>query len=220
MSREHMIRVDPEDVRHGEPLPFSVFTVQGALLARNGARIHEYDKVNILKRQGWRQATGDTLSDSGSSPSAWGPNAHPQQDPQVQLEIAPPAPLDQTTALIADDMELARALLTRLLNESGVARVIGANDGRQAISRFFMEKPNLVLLDIDMPHLNGLSALHQIRAWSRDVFVCLVSASSTRENLRVAREFNIDGFLVKPYSMLNMERVLARYQERLPGAGQ
>lgn len=216
MSRQiEMTRVDPASIERGEPVPYAIFTADGALLVKAGGRILESDKLNVLRRQGWRLcAPGETpgllLDVRGGPVSA--PDDELDEDPEVQLRAGEPVPLKRTTALVADDMPLARILLTRILMDQGVNRVISAEDGRQAINRFFVEGPNLVFLDIDMPSLDGLRALRQIKSWSRGAFVCLVSASSTRVNVQLAQKYRVDGFLVKPYSTLNMQRILAKYQ--------
>lgn len=216
MSRQiQLIRIDPTIIEPGEPLPCAVFTADGAQLAHAGARIMEPDKLGVLRRQGWRLCrTGEVperlLDDLDASGGGAGEEL--DRDPEAQLLGSEPVPLPRTTALIADDMPLARILLTRILIDQGIGRVVAAEDGRQAIGRFFVECPHLVFLDIDMPHLDGLRALRQIKSWSRHVFVCLVSANSTRVNVQLAQKYRVDGFLVKPYSTLNMQRVLAKYQ--------
>lgn len=218
MSRQiELTRVDPAGIERGEPIPYSIFTVDGALLVKAGGRILESDKLSVLRRQGWRpclpgETPGLLLDVRGGAVSAQ--DGELDEDPEARLTAGEPAPLKRTTALIADDMPLARILLTRILMDQGVNRVITAEDGRQAINRFFVEGPNLVFLDIDMPNLDGLRALRQIKSWSRGVFVCLVSANSTRVNVQLAQKYRVDGFLVKPYSTLNMQRILAKYQAK------
>ena len=118
--------------------------------------------------------------------------------------------------LVADDMHMARTMLSQILVSAGVARVITVEDGRRAIKSFIDVAPNLVLLDIDMPKLDGLSALKRIRCWSPGVFACLVSANSSLVNVQMAREYSVNGFVAKPYSALNIQRILKRYLARVP----
>ncbi|WP_200375306.1 response regulator [Thiocystis violacea] len=213
-----MIRVEAEAITSNAPLPHAVFTCDGALLASQGAKVYEEEKLEILKWQGWcqRAPIAEAPPDGFDTESVT--RRPPIEDDGLRLTASLPAPLERTTALVADDLPLARKLLTDILTDQGVRRVIPAEDGKQAISRFFNDAPNLVFLDIDMPNLDGLGALRQIKSWSPDAFVCLISASSTRENVRAARDYQVDGFLVKPFSILNLRRVLEKYQARLPSS--
>lgn len=208
-----MVRVTPTEIARDKPLKHAIFTVDGALLAAQGAKVRERDKLAILRYEGWRQSSlvGQSADDHHEHIEHAPPHGQP-----LRLNGGNPAPLAQSIALVADDVPLAVALLSRILTEQGVRRIITAEDGKRAISCFFSHTPNLILLDIDMPHLDGIGALKQIKAWSPEAFVCLVSANSTRVNVQAARQYRVDGFLVKPYSTLNIQRVLAKYQQRLP----
>lgn len=133
----------------------------------------------------------------------------------ISLTDEQSALLSETLVLIADDMAVSRTLLSRLLYSFGVRRPIEAADGQQAISYFESDRPQMVFLDIDMPRLDGFGVLQKIRAASAETFVCLVSANSTAVNVKKARDYKVDGFLAKPYTTLNVKRVLNRYVARL-----
>jgi len=211
MSRDlELIQVEPADIDLDRPLAYDVFKADGSLLAAAGTRIDDPWKIEILQ-EGWRHAPS-VVSDAAGLDSP--PPATPPRIALPQPAAVHPVNLAQTTALVADDMPLARAMLSNILLAQGVGRVIAVEDGKKAISRFLADAPNLVLLDIDMPKLDGLEALRQIKACSPGVFACLVSSNSTRVNVQLAREFGVDGFLVKPYTALNLKRVLARYRAR------
>lgn len=197
-----LIRVDPADIDLDRALTYDVFRADGSLLAAAGTRIEEPWKIEILL-EGWRR-------DPPVAPSVPGLDS-PPRIARPQPAAVRPIGLAQTTALVADDMPLARAMLSNILLGQGIGRVIAVEDGKQAIGRFLADAPNLVLLDIDMPKIDGLEALRQIKGYSPGVFTCLVSSNSTRVNVQLAREFGVDGFLVKPYTALNLKRVLGRY---------
>lgn len=203
-----LIRVDPADIDLDRALTYDVFRADGSLLAAAGARIDEPWKIEILM-EGWHRTSAVVSSAPDLDAS---PPATPLRIVLPQPAAVRPINLAQTTALVADDMPLARAMLSNILLAQGVGRVIVVEDGKKAISRFLADAPNLVLLDIDMPKLDGLEALRQIKECSPGVFACLVSSNSTRVNVQLAREFGVDGFLVKPYTALNLKRVLTRYR--------
>ena len=215
MSRRfEMTPVSETEIELDRPLPYAVFLQDGTLLAAAGARIGSPQRLAILRLEGWRRIAPDEPTPALKARSA---SLYPRAAP-ARLTTCRPASLARTTALVADDMPLARTMLSGILVDQGIGRVIAVEDGKQAVSRFFTEAPSLVFLDIDMPNLDGLGALKQIKAWSPDVFVCLVSATGTRENVQIAAEHSVDAFVVKPYTPLNLKRVLARYQARTPSA--
>lgn len=216
MSRRfEMTRVYELDIELDRPLPYAVFLKDGTLLAAAGARIGSPQRLAILRLEGWRRVySGEVAPTSASQPAPAFTRTLPPG-----LTPLKPASLARTTALVADDMPLARTMLSGILIDQGIGRVIAVEDGKQAVSRFFSEAPRLVFLDIDMPKLDGLSALQQIKAWSLDVFVCLVSANGSRSNVQIASEHAVDAFVVKPYTPLNLKRVLARYLARMPSTG-
>ncbi len=65
--------------------------------------------------------------------------------------------------LLADDSQFMRVLLTRLIEESDFELVGTAADGRQAVRSVAALKPDLVLMDVDMPCLDGLEATRSIK---------------------------------------------------------
>jgi CheY-like chemotaxis protein len=205
-----LIQVDPADIDLDRSLTYDVFRADGSLLAAAGTQIGETWKIEILL-DGWRRAP--SVVPSVSSPDS-PPPVTPLRIVLPQPAAVRPVNLAQTTALVADDMPLARTMLSNILLGQGIGRVIAVEDGKKAISRFLADAPNLVLLDIDMPKIDGLEALRQIKVCAPGVFTCLVSANSTRVNVQLAREFGVDGFLVKPYTALNLKRLLARYLVR------
>ncbi|MEI6415351.1 MAG: response regulator [Pseudomonadota bacterium] len=189
-----MIQVFPEEIQVHESLPYDIVSVEGTLLLAKGLVVSDPEQANNLRIHGWI------------------PYLQPMLPIAVKLVSRGRPPLANTEVLIADDMPLIRQLLTRMLRDHGIKTVTGVENGRLAITYFFQNRPHIVFLDINMPTLDGLSALKQIKCWMPDSFVCMVSANSTLINAKQARADGVDAFLVKPISPLNVKRVLARYQ--------
>lgn len=119
------------------------------------------------------------------------------------------------TALVADDEELMRELLKSVLVKQQCNVTHAVENGAEVL--VFLEQnalPNLVFLDIDMPVMDGLSALRNIREKKLDVFCVMVSAHSTFENVKKAMSQGADGFLVKPYTEEKIRQVLGKYHSK------
>lgn len=101
--------------------------------------------------------------------------------------------------LIAEDEALIRLDLKEMLEEEGYSVVAEVGDGQQAVDRARELTPDLVILDIQMPVLDGLSAAEQI-ASARIAPVIVLTAFSQRELVERARDAGAMAYLVKPFS--------------------
>ena len=99
--------------------------------------------------------------------------------------------------LIVDDHPLTREALSSLLGAHGFDVCGSASDGAQAILEAARLRPDVVLLDLSMPGLDGLSALPRLREASPDTEVVVLTASGTEENLLSAIRAGAAGYLLK-----------------------
>ena len=99
--------------------------------------------------------------------------------------------------LVADDHSLFRDGLTSLLKASGFEVAGEAGDGEQAVREALRLKPDIVLMDLNMPVMNGLQALRQIRASAPNIKVIMLTVSDGSEDLVDAIENGAYGYLLK-----------------------
>ncbi len=122
----------------------------------------------------------------------------------------------QSRVVIAEDEALIRLDLKEMLEEDGYAVVGEAGDGETAIRLAAELKPDLVILDIKMPVLDGLSAAERIAA-ERIAPVVILTAFSQRELVERARDAGAMAYLVKPFSKSDLvpaiEMAVSRYAE-------
>jgi len=118
--------------------------------------------------------------------------------------------------IIAEDEALIRLDLKEMLEEEGYTVVAEVGDGQQAVDRATELRPDLVILDIQMPVLDGLSAAEQI-ASARIAPVIVLTAFSQRELVERARDAGAMAYLVKPFSKNDLvpaiEVARARFSE-------
>jgi two-component system chemotaxis response regulator CheY len=120
------------------------------------------------------------------------------------------------SVLLVDDDSMLRAML-RLILLGENYRVVGeASNGRDAIAQFANLKPELVLLDINMPEMDGLQALEAMRQANPEALVMMVSAEATMDKVNQALALGAVGFVVKPF---NPASVLDRVESCLRGKG-
>jgi response regulator NasT len=118
--------------------------------------------------------------------------------------------------IIAEDEALIRLDLKEMLEEEGYSVVAEVGDGQQAVDRATELRPDLVILDIQMPVLDGLSAAEQI-ASARIAPVIVLTAFGQRELVERARDAGAMAYLVKPFSKNDLvpaiEVARARFSE-------
>ena len=100
--------------------------------------------------------------------------------------------------LVAEDEALIRMDLVEMLNEAGYEVVAEASDGAQAIELAELHKPDLAILDVKMPILDGISAAEKIIAIAP---VLMLTAFSQRELVERARDAGVMAYVVKPFSI-------------------
>jgi DNA-binding NarL/FixJ family response regulator len=110
--------------------------------------------------------------------------------------------------LIADDHDLFRDGLRSLLETRGIDVVGEARDGRKAVELASQLRPDVVLMDLSMPELNGLAATRLISANYPDVKVVILTASDDDADLFEAIKSGAQGYLIKNVSSAELFRLL------------
>lgn len=102
--------------------------------------------------------------------------------------------------LIADDEPSVRLLVKRLLSENYI--VLEASNGEEAVSVTRTEKPNLILMDILMPKMDGYTACYTIKTdeVTKGIPVVMLTAVAHKLNKRLGQAMNADGYITKPFS--------------------
>lgn len=104
--------------------------------------------------------------------------------------------------LIEDDSNLVEAL--RLYLGTAGYRITSAGDGREGLQRLFAERPDLVLLDVMMPKLDGWEVCNRIREVSNVPIIMLTARGQETEKVR-GLQMGADDYVVKPFSLRELE---------------
>jgi DNA-binding NarL/FixJ family response regulator len=115
--------------------------------------------------------------------------------------------------LIADDQELVRAGFRMILERAGVEKVDEAADGAEAVVRAAEAHPDVVLMDVRMPRMDGIEATRRIVAADRKTRVVVLTTFDLDEYVYEAVRAGASGFLLKdipPADLVHAVRVAAR----------
>jgi DNA-binding NarL/FixJ family response regulator len=100
-------------------------------------------------------------------------------------------------ALIIDDEAHVRVLIRVLLKQLGIETVWEAADGSAALDQAAAHKPNVILLDINLPQVGGLEVLAKLKAAHPTIPVIIVSSQSTMKTVVQTRELGAEAYVLK-----------------------
>lgn len=109
--------------------------------------------------------------------------------------------MEQKILIIEDEKELAN-ILGAYLEVEGFNAIV-ANDGAEGLSAFYKEQPSLILLDIMLPKVDGISVCKEIRE-KYDVPIIMISAKSGEMDKVIALGIGADDYVTKPFSPLEL----------------
>ncbi len=114
--------------------------------------------------------------------------------------------------LICDDAAFMRMMIKDILTKNGYTVIGEAANGAEAVEKYAQLKPNLVMMDITMPEMNGIDALKKIRESDGNANVIMCSAMGQQAMVIESIQAGAKDFIVKPFQV---ERVLEAVQKAI-----
>ncbi|MEM8645135.1 MAG: response regulator, partial [Pseudomonadota bacterium] len=170
----------------------------------------------------------DLVADAETAePLAAPPEPAPEEEPEesVQdIDIAPaPAPVEEPARavtgetidiIVAEDNDINQIVFTQILQETPYTfKIVG--DGREAVEAYQAYNPKLILMDVSMPHMNGMDATQAIRELEEDagghVPIVGVTANALRGDREKCLEGGMDDYLAKPVSPAMLKEKIAEW---------
>ncbi|MFP5394205.1 MAG: chemotaxis response regulator CheY [Gammaproteobacteria bacterium] len=123
--------------------------------------------------------------------------------------------------LVVDDFSTMRRIVRNLLKELGYANVDEAEDGVMALAKLRSEPFDFVVSDWNMPNMDGLTMLQNIRADPAlaKLPVLMVTAEAKKENIIAAAQAGANGYVVKPFTAATLDEKLNKIFEKLDKVG-
>lgn len=116
---------------------------------------------------------------------------------------------NRKTILVAEDVEANFKLANAILKKDYT--ILWAMNGQEAVEMFSKDKPDLILMDIKMPIMDGIEATKQIRAISADIPVVAVTAHAFFTEQQVALDAGCNDIISKPYNPIQLRELIKRY---------
>ena len=119
--------------------------------------------------------------------------------------------------LVVDDFSTMRRIVRNLLKELGYVHIDEAEDGVMALAKLRKEPFDFVVSDWNMPNMDGLTMLQNIRADPQlsKLPVLMVTAEAKKENIIAAAQAGANGYVVKPFTAATLDEKLNKIFEKL-----
>ena len=126
-----------------------------------------------------------------------------------------------TKFLVVDDFSTMRRIVRNLLKDLGYTNVDEAEDGVMGLSKLRSGSFDFVISDWNMPNMDGLTMLQNIRADPQlaKLPVLMVTAEAKKENIIAAAQAGANGYVVKPFTAATLDEKLGKIFEKLEKAG-
>ena len=120
--------------------------------------------------------------------------------------------IDMAKIVVVDDALFMRVMLKNILEQAGHTVVGEAANGAEAIKEYILKKPDIMLMDITMPVMDGLEGLRGLKVTEPDAKVIMCSAMGQKSMVIDALKYGAKDFIVKPFQE---ERVLEAISKAL-----
>lgn len=113
--------------------------------------------------------------------------------------------------LLADDSGTMRTIQKRCLAKLGIENVVEAEDGEQALQLFMQAQYDIVLTDWNMPKMDGLTLLKELRQLNRDIPIIMITTEAERARVVLAIQCGVSDYLVKPFTPDGLKEKLEKW---------
>ena len=123
---------------------------------------------------------------------------------------------DKLKILIAEDEEVTRQLFQIAFRDMEQAETRLASDGEEALAVYKSWQPDILLMDIMMPTMNGFTALKAIRQTLKDTTttVIMVSSVTDKQDIVACVKLGIQGYVLKPFEVKNLAATVVGYHQK------
>ncbi|MEJ5339344.1 MAG: chemotaxis response regulator CheY [Aquificaceae bacterium] len=128
-------------------------------------------------------------------------------------------PPKEARFLVVDDMSTMRKIIRTILNQLGYTSVEEAENGKEALAKLRGGNYDFVLLDWNMPEMDGLETLKQIRAEEKlkGIPVIMVTAEAKKENVLAAIQAGANNYVVKPFTPETLKEKIEKVWTAIKG---
>ena len=109
--------------------------------------------------------------------------------------------------LVVDDEEAVLRLFQKILKKKEYA-ILMANNGKAALEQVEMKRPNLVILDLKMPGMNGIEILRKIKRIDKNIEVIIITGYGTMKTAKIAMRLGAHDYITKPFDINHIKALI------------
>lgn len=102
--------------------------------------------------------------------------------------------------MLVDDSRTIRKIQTRTLEQLGHTEIVEAEDGVQALAKFKQDVPDLILIDWNMPNMDGLTLVQKIREANKTIPLIMCTTEAEKSRVLEAIKAGVNNYIVKPFT--------------------
>lgn len=121
--------------------------------------------------------------------------------------------------LLVDDSRTIRNIQKNVLRQLGYEDVIEAEDGVQALARYGEQVPDLMLVDWNMPNMDGITLVRKIREQDKNVPMIMCTTEAEKTRVIEALKAGVNNYVVKPFTVESLGEKINQTLNKKPAAG-
>lgn len=124
---------------------------------------------------------------------------------------------DHLRIMVVDDMSTSRGLIAQALDGFGIRDVTSAENGKDALRRLATRPVHLVISDYNMPQMDGLALLHQLRSQpkTKDTGFVLITGGAEQRIIERGKKLGMNNYLKKPFEPVDLRNCIEAVVGRL-----
>lgn len=121
--------------------------------------------------------------------------------------------------LVVDDSSTIRTIVKKILAQLGHQDVAEAADGVQALAAYNQSRPDLMLIDWNMPNMDGLTLVKKVREVDKAVRMIMVTTEAEKNRVVVAIQAGVNNYVIKPFTPDTLKEKIEQTLAKQPAAG-
>ncbi len=120
--------------------------------------------------------------------------------------------------MLVDDSRTIRKIQRRTLEQLGHTDIVDAEDGVQALAKFNEKAPDLILIDWNMPNMNGIELVQKIRATNKAIPLIMCTTEAEKSRVLEAIKAGVNNYIVKPFTAESLGEKIEQTMAKFAGA--
>ncbi|MGB0717659.1 MAG: response regulator [Phycisphaerae bacterium] len=112
--------------------------------------------------------------------------------------------------LLVDDSRTIRSIQKNVLSQLGYNEIDEAEDGVQALTRFHQERPDLMLVDWNMPNMDGITLVRKIREIDKKIPMMMCTTEAEKSRVLEAIKAGVNNYIVKPFTAESLQEKITQ----------